>query len=153
MKLTDIHQQHAASKKLFSEIVIVDWYDGAVMGFSKVDDTGRWYVYNLCYFEPSKKVRIFTLVEIPEAWLPRFMEAKDKLVRQDLGAYYNIKSLMKDVVDDRKADAYLLKTQQLEDADYSIVTLPAADRQYFDGIGEVMEQDDDAMHKWISYFK
>jgi len=52
------------SKKMFSEITIIDWYDGPVVAIAKSADTKDLFLCNLVLIDFKKDERIFQIVKI-----------------------------------------------------------------------------------------
>lgn len=153
MELLEVYNRNAGLKKLFSEVMFVDWYDDPVTGVCKLDNTEDWYIYNLSFFDPARGNRIFTLVNATEEWVANFRSEFNKMNKPDgRDNYDNIKSLMKDYFADYKGKLYLMKTRRLEDKDYKIVLLPPTNMHYFDSIEDVLDQTDVLQRKWLNFF-
>jgi hypothetical protein len=152
MELLQVYKKNVGLKKLFSEVVIIDWYDDPITGVCKLDNTEDWYIYNLCYFDPDQSIRILTLIKTTEEWIAKFKAELNKLNNQHDVEYLKIKLLIRNFVDNYDEDVYLLKTRSIEDINYEIVTLPLAHVQFFNSVEDVMDQDATSLSKWINYF-
>jgi hypothetical protein len=69
-----------------------------------------------------------------------------------MGVLTLVRLLMKSYFADFKGPLHLIKTTNLEDKDYQLVTPPSVNLQYFDSIDEALDQDERSRDKWVNFF-
>lgn len=64
----------AVADRLFSQLVVLDYYDGPAGGFLRCDGCGDEYHFYMLDWDSSQNVRIFALAPLPPATLERLFD-------------------------------------------------------------------------------
>jgi hypothetical protein len=150
--LMDEYKKYKDADNLFSKIYYIDWYDGGVTGILKLKDSEHWYLFNLAFFEPDEKVRIFSLNEVSANWILEIKSLTNLDDPHDTSNYEEIKAKVKNAFNHYRGDAFLLKARYIEDAQCEIVKVPVSSLKYFDHIDDTFEQDEKYIEKLKSFF-
>ena len=150
MELMNVYKQNRGVAKLFTDVIIIDWYDGTTTGVCMLNDSEEWYICNLCYFEPSRDVRIFTLIQVSNEWVETF---RSKLADDDTNNDWDeINEAIGKAYKEYNSIAFLMKARDVDDPDYEVVELRNSELQYFEGVQETLSQTRESEKKWLSYF-
>lgn len=158
MELTKIYSRNKNIRPLFSESIIIDFYDGLTTGLGKLDTTEIWLACNMCYFEPTKDERIFTLIsvgtEVVEQLKPlRDMPKTGEYNEQTEKKYQFMMGLIRKCFSDYHGKVYLMKCGDINDVDYEIVEISIVDMRYFDDMEDALNQPEQDKEKWLSFFE
>jgi hypothetical protein len=144
MELINVYKKNRGISKLFSEVNIVDWYDGATTGVSKLNNSSEWYIFNLCYFDPDKDIRIFTLILATNKWVDEF-RAKES----NHDDYGNLKRHIGVAFENYHDRVFLLNAANPDSLTYEIAELPKSELKYCETVEEAINQE---RNQWLSYF-
>lgn len=151
MSIMSEYNKKKGSEKLFSEIVIIEWYDGEVTALCRLENE-QWFIANLCYFNLNDKYRIYTLIETDKDWVEL---RKDKFYpneSDDNSIYDDTMEDIKSRMLNYKGAAYLMKAKKLHDTNYKLIEIPPDKIAFYDHVEKVVDQPQESAARWLHYF-
>src|SRR5580704_7276432 len=76
--LFDQFKMNVGKKPLFSDIIILGYYDGPTEGVCNLMETQSYYIFSLVYLNFANKERMFSLIEVSKKWI----QANEKLLAE-----------------------------------------------------------------------
>ncbi|MDF2192166.1 hypothetical protein [Paraflavitalea sp. CAU 1676] len=148
----DVYHLNKGIKPIFSDIDSIDWYDGAVNGVFRLDQTNQWFLFCMVYFELNIRERIFFVIETSEEWKVEFTGMFQYHEYGWLTNYDQVKAKMRSAFQNYAGDVYLVKARTLEGNEYEIVQIPLEHLRYVDTIEEGVDQDEAFVSRLNSLF-
>jgi hypothetical protein len=147
-----MYKKIQGDKRIYSEIIHIDWYDGGVTGIFKLNDALQWYLFNLVFYDTKENIRFFSLIEVSTEWKN---EVKSMMQTDGTGVLVNydkIKGMIKNAFDRYTGDVFLLRARYIEDVQYEVIRMPLSSLKYFDKIEDTFNQDEKSIEKLKSFF-
>ena len=142
-------ESNIGCKELFDQKIILDWYDGTVLGFGKSDDYNKWFICSLVYFDPEKLVRVYVISEASDELIGR---AKQYFENRGEESYHKLHKEIKSEFENYKGDIYLFKGESLESINYKIIKVDSRYLVFFDDLEDVIDQEIKLAANWIIPF-
>src|SRR5688500_7939958 len=149
MELINTYHKNKGISKLFSEVITIDWYDGTTTGVCKLSQSNEWYVCNMCYFDPDKRIRIFILIRVFDKWMDESKKVETYRGNNERD-YTSMNELASLAFKGYQDQSFLMKADGINSLSYEIVELPISELRFFGTIDETFDQK--FRTKWISYF-
>jgi hypothetical protein len=150
--LIGISMKNVNRRSIFSEIIIVDFYDGPTEAICKIISSNDWVIASLVYFGPHLNERIFSIISVTDDWLNRFESGLQSLRNNNFECYWEIKHGIEKYSRSYSGNAYLLKCGILSAEVYEIVQIKSDKLEYFPNIESVLTQKKEYQSKWIGAF-
>jgi hypothetical protein len=150
--LLETGMKNAGKKSIFSEIIIIDFYDGPTQAVCKIISSNDWVISSLVYFDPDTSVRIFSIISMPNDWLNKFESDFQLLRNNNFKNYEVIKTNIKRYSENYSGEVFLFKCEYLSSDVYSIVQINSNKLLYFDSVESVVTQNKQSQSKWIEAF-
>ena len=147
--LISISMKNVNRRSIFSEITIVDFYEGPTEAICKIISSDDWVIASLVYFEPHLNERIFSIISVTDDWLNRFESGLQSLRNNNFECYWEIKYGIEEYYRSYSGNAYLLKCGILSAEVYEIVQIKSDKLEYFPNIESVLTQKKEYQSKWI----
>jgi hypothetical protein len=158
--IIDQYQKLLSQKPIFSEVIIIDFYDGATEAVCKVSNSDEWYICSMVYFNPDSRQRIFSVIKVNEDLWPAFLSEINvfkKIAPDAYGGkndyYKKTKKVISNYYEKYTGNVILLMSDSLISFEYKIIEVSRDYLKYFDSIESVLEQDEIAKNQWISLFE
>ena len=165
--LNSIYLSARGVKELFSELVLIDWYDGYTRAIGKVRGIDKWFICNLTYYHINQHRRIFTLIETDEKFVAMvrlklndsYDEGRiltpdnvDETIGKCFPDYDQVLREVEKAFREYAGEVYLMNCSNLNDIDYELVEIPLNEMHYFRDIESVLEQDEASSSRWVNLF-
>jgi len=145
-------KKNAGGASLFSQIRIIEFYDGPTEAVCQLADVEEWVICSMVYFNIQKNERIFSMLPISFEWslkleldlevpLEEKWERHEK-VKKEIGSFYSGYS----------GDVFLFRGCSLNKAAYQLAQIPLKYLKYFKGIDDVLGQSEGSMAQWTGLF-
>ncbi|HEV3250262.1 MAG TPA: hypothetical protein VGZ71_04880, partial [Puia sp.] len=145
--------ENAGKKVLFSEIIMVDYYDGPTQAICKLDRTDIWMFCSLVYFEPDAGIRIFTIINLTEQWIFKNKLLINKFANINFEGFAKMNKEIKPYFNNYRGNVYLFKGKQLDDINYEVTEIPLKYLTHFNNIEKNLDQDEESKLHWLNFFQ
>jgi len=143
---------NVTKRSIFSEIIIIDFYDGPTEAICKIISSNDWVIASLVYFDPNLNERIFSIISLRQDWLDEFESNLQSLRSNNFDSYWDLKNGIKKYFDNYSGDAYLFKCEILSSEVYEVFQIKSNKLEYFANVESVLTQKKDCQLKWIDAF-
>ncbi|PVD50037.1 hypothetical protein DC498_22215 [Terrimonas sp.] len=133
-------------EKIFTEVVVIDWYDGPIIALVKTLNPLQSYLASVVYFNTQTNERIFQLIKVEETW---GMQILDDI---QLDKYDVTKERIKNKFQQNISDLYVIKGQYLNGISLRVKKISVDNLKYYPELEEVIQQDQLHSQKWLNFF-
>jgi hypothetical protein len=151
-KILDVYKMNKEKNPLFSQEIIIDYYDGATEAICQIRDSEEWIIASLVYFNPDDHIRIFTILKITEEYLPTIKTLAEVYLKEGNAEYMSIKHEIEFYYKWYAGAVFLFMSDLLSSIHYQIVEIPNKSLCYFSNIESIWEQEKKIQDKWIQLF-
>lgn len=151
--LLNAFKLNVGKNPLFSDTIIIDFYDGPTEAICQIRNINEWFISSLVYFNSQTDQRIFSMIKITEEWLSDIRIVVEKYEKGDLMYYSQLKDRIALHYAKYSDVMFLFKSNWLMSPNYEIIEAPLQKIKYFNSIDAVLDQDDESQSKWIDLFQ
>ncbi len=151
--LFDIYKRSVGLVPLFSVVLDIDFYDGPTEAICKLIDTERWFISSLVLIDFKTNQRVFTMLELNEQSLSEIRPLIEGYKSGDIDSHERVKDKVKLFFDEYRGAVYLFKSDWLNAIDYEITQVPIEHLKYFNGIEDVVAQNEESKLQWVNFFE
>lgn len=131
----------------------LDWYDGPMSGVFKLDQSEKWYAFNICYFDGQYR-RIFSVIEQSAEWCAHFIRTCETHESLDNIKFSDVPfQTLRGAFLQYTGPLYLMSTSGIEAITYEIVQVPRSVLRFEDDAWDNMDADEEyvaQLHSLIS---
>lgn len=149
-KIDEILKINPKNKKFFREYEILDWYDGAIFGIGRLNDTDDYYLFQMVAYNLKISQRVYLLLKIDAEWKNEFRLARANA--EDKMKPNIIKKMVVLLYSNYTDSIYLLKAKSIEEDILEIKKVEASNLIYYSNVDKVFNQSKRQEKKWFDFF-